>query len=94
VKKIKRVGFGVFLRLKELVNNSVKVIRRIPPRRDRKKAVFKRKNPDDIGERRSVYELEPGQATSLFNSAPRRWNRVNQWQEYINDTGRTNKRDT
>jgi hypothetical protein len=97
LRKIKRVGFNVFLGLKEIVDiNSVKVVRLVPPRRDRKKTVFKRKKPPpgDIRERRSVYELEPGQATRLFNSYPRRWNRVNQWHEYINDSGRANKRDT
>ena len=95
LKKIKRVGFGVFLGLKELVNNNrVRVVRKITPRGNRKKSAFKRENPGDIRERRSVYELEPGQATRLFNSYPRRWNRVNQWHEYINDSGRTNKRDT
>ena len=96
LKKIKRVGFDVFLSLKELVNvNRIKIVRKITPREvNRKKSVFKRESPGDVRERRSVYELEPGQATRLFNSYPRRWNRVNQWHEYINDTGKTNKRDT
>jgi hypothetical protein len=94
IRKIKRVGFNVFCYLKELVYNvNARVKKPVVFRGDRKRSSVEREKPDIVKERH-VDGLEPGQATRLFNSSPRRWNRVNQWHEYINDSGKTNKRDT
>ena len=95
LRKIKRVGFNVFLGLKEFVNvNRVKVVRLVPPRRDRKKSVLRRRQQPPVITKAFVNEYEPGPGIRLINSSPRRWNRVNQWHDYINDSGRANKRDT
>ena len=94
LKKIKRVSFNVFLGLKEFVDiNSVKVIRLIPPGRDRKKSVLRRKRRAPVVTKNCVNEYEPSAAVNA-NSSLWKWHRVDEWHEYINDTGRTNKRDT
>jgi hypothetical protein len=95
LRKIKRVSVSVFLGLKEFVNvNRVKVIRLVPPRRDQKRSVLRRKRPSPVVIKPCMDEYEPGPGIRLINSSPRRWNRVNEWQDYINDSGRANKRDT
>jgi len=92
LKKVKRVGFNIFLGLKELVN-SVKVYKTITPRGNRKKSVLRYKNSGVTRERHYAHEYEPSTAVNA-NSSLRRWHRVNEWHEYVNDTGRINKRDT
>ena len=95
LKKIKRIGLNVFLSLRELVNvNRVKVVKPIPPKRNRKKSVFRCKRPSPVVIKPCMDEYEPSPGIRLLNSSPRRWNRVNEWQDYINDSGRANKRDT
>jgi len=95
LRKIKRVGFDVFLGLREIVNvNRVKVVKPIPPKRNRKKSVFRRKRPSPVVIKPCMDEYEPSPGIRLINSSPRRWNRVNEWHDYINDSGRANKRDT
>jgi hypothetical protein len=94
LKKIKRIGFDVFLSLKELVNNSANRIRAFPFRRYRKKPALINKRPAAVVIKNHMHEYEPSAGIRLLNSSPRRWNRVSQWHEYINDSGRVNKRDT
>jgi hypothetical protein len=83
IRKIKRVSFEVFLRLKELLY-SVKVNDSITPRGNRKKSIFSRSEPD-IEIRHCAHEYEPSNAINVRDSAPWQWRRVNEWHRYIND---------
>jgi len=85
LKKIKRVGFDVFCCLKEIVNNNVKVVGRIPPRRDRKKSIFRRKRPSPVVTKPCADEYEPSSAVRLFNSSSWQWHRAAEWDRYINN---------
>ena len=84
LRKIKRVSFEVFLRLKELVN-SVKMYDSITPRGNRKKSTLKYQI---FGAREKCYahEYEPSNIINVRDSSPWKWRRVNEWDRYINDT--------
>jgi len=84
LRKIKRVGFKVFLGLKELLY-SVKVNDSITPRGNRKKSILRREYTGVIIQQRYVYEYEPSNMINAYDNTFWRWRRVTQWDQYLND---------
>ena len=83
LRKIKRISFEVFLRLKEFVN-SLKVYNQITPRGNRKKSKLKRAKPA-LAIQNCAYEYEPSNIIYVYDSPLWQWRRVAQWDLYIND---------
>ena len=83
LRKIKRVSFEVFLRLKAFVN-SLKVYDPITPRGDRKKSILKREKTI-IAIQNCTYDYEPSNMIYVQDSPLWQWRRVAQWHRYIND---------
>jgi hypothetical protein len=84
LRKIKRVSFNAFLRLKELFN-SVKVYDSITPRGYRKKSILRHKNPGMTIQQHYVYEYEPSNMINAYDSSLWQWRRVDEWHRYLND---------
>ena len=67
LRKIKRISFDAFQRLKELVN-SIKMYDSITPRGNRKKSILKSGDSDITVQQHYVYEYEPSNIIHADNS--------------------------
>ena len=83
LRKIKRISFGTFLRLKELFKG-LKVYRLITPRGYQKKSKPLRKKRKFVAQHH-IRDYEPSNIVNVRDSSPWQWRRVNEWDHYIND---------
>ena len=83
LRKIKRISFDAFLRLKELVNG-IKVYNSITPKGNRKNLLLNYKEPV-AAIKQCTHEYEPSSIINTRYSLLWQWRRVNEWYKYIND---------
>jgi len=82
-RKIKRITFEAFLRIKELLNK-LKQPRIYKKRRlNKKPSAILEKSNNDI--RENIHSYEPSNISYAYESLFWRWRRVIDWHKYIND---------